>query len=172
MLSPDGQSLEYSTFLGGVESDGGAGIAIDPAGDVYVSGWTRSSDFPTTPGAADTTLGGVLDASITKFDEAPSNEFGFGKLKRNRKKGTAKLTVKLPGPGGLALAKTKKVRGAAKVAEAAGPMRLELASHGKAKRKLRRSGAVKVKAEVTFTPTDGFAGTSAKKVRLIRNPSE
>ncbi len=50
-LRPDGLSLVYSTYLGGSSTgyrgDYGRGIAVDSAGDAYVTGQTRSADFPT-----------------------------------------------------------------------------------------------------------------------------
>ncbi len=53
-ISPTGDSIVYSTFLGGVEHDAGSSIAVDAAYSVYVTGGTWSSDFPVTPGAFDT----------------------------------------------------------------------------------------------------------------------
>jgi PKD repeat protein len=46
-LNAAGSALVYSTYLGGSGSDAGSGIAVDSAGDAYVTGWTSSSDFPT-----------------------------------------------------------------------------------------------------------------------------
>jgi hypothetical protein len=46
-LTGDGSALVYSTYLGGTGSDGGIGIAVDAAGNVYVTGGTTSPDFPT-----------------------------------------------------------------------------------------------------------------------------
>jgi hypothetical protein len=43
--------LAYSTYLGGSSYDQGSGIAVDAAGHAYVTGFTASPDFPTTPGA-------------------------------------------------------------------------------------------------------------------------
>lgn len=48
-MSADGSSLVYSTYLGGSKDEEGNGIAVDVAGNVYVTGGTLSSDFPTTP---------------------------------------------------------------------------------------------------------------------------
>jgi hypothetical protein len=46
-LSPDGQSLAYSTYLGGSENDAGTDIAVDQVtGDAYVCGESTSYDFP------------------------------------------------------------------------------------------------------------------------------
>jgi uncharacterized protein (TIGR03437 family) len=50
-LNPSGSALLYSTFLGGRGDDVATGIALDPDGNVYLSGTTTSPDFPTTPGA-------------------------------------------------------------------------------------------------------------------------
>jgi Beta-propeller repeat/Cep192 domain 4/Divergent InlB B-repeat domain len=46
-LSPDGAKLLFSTYLGGSGDDQADAIAVDSAGDVLVSGWTHSADFPT-----------------------------------------------------------------------------------------------------------------------------
>jgi hypothetical protein len=65
--------LVYSTYLGGSDIDSGFGIAVDGAGSAYVTGFTGSTDFPTTPGAFDTTYnGGVADAYVTGLNAAGS----------------------------------------------------------------------------------------------------
>ena len=69
-LSPAGELLVYATFLGGSAYDAGhGGIAVDGSGSAYVTGWTTSSDFPTTPGAYDRTRSGYHtdDAFVVKL---------------------------------------------------------------------------------------------------------
>jgi hypothetical protein len=70
-LSADGSSLDYSTYLGGGNSDRGVGIAIDPSGHAYVTGSTASNDFPTTLAAYDTSLSGQ-DAFVTELSASGS----------------------------------------------------------------------------------------------------
>jgi hypothetical protein len=55
-LDSTGSSLLYSTLLGGKGEDVATDLAIDSEGYAYVAGGTESDDFPTTPGAFDTTL--------------------------------------------------------------------------------------------------------------------
>lgn len=45
-LNRDGTAVEYSTYLGGTNTDAGNGIAIDGSGNAYVTGTTWSVDFP------------------------------------------------------------------------------------------------------------------------------
>ena len=67
-LSSDGSSLIYSTYIGGSDDDYPGGLAIDSAGNAYVTGLTYSADYPVTPGALDTTLSGETDAVVTKLN--------------------------------------------------------------------------------------------------------
>jgi hypothetical protein len=57
-LNASGSAIAYSTFLGGTDSDGSSGIAVDGTGSAYVTGFTLSYDYPTTPGAFDGTFNG------------------------------------------------------------------------------------------------------------------
>jgi beta-propeller repeat-containing protein len=59
--------LDYSTFLGGAGGDDGFGIGVDGSGRAYVTGFTTSADYPTTPNAFDTSFNGVRDAFVTKL---------------------------------------------------------------------------------------------------------
>jgi hypothetical protein len=69
-LNAGGTALVYCTYLGGSYDDRAFGIAVDSAGDAYVTGWTYSSDFPTTSGARQRILGGGRDAFVTKLNAA------------------------------------------------------------------------------------------------------
>jgi hypothetical protein len=53
-LSPSGTTLVYSTYLGGSTLDEPLSLTIDSSGDAYTSGFTFSSDYPTTTGAFQT----------------------------------------------------------------------------------------------------------------------
>lgn len=64
-VSPIGEVI-YSTYLGGTLNDYGTGIAVNSAGDVIVSGYTFSKDFPTQD-ALQSTLAGVSDLFVAKF---------------------------------------------------------------------------------------------------------
>ena len=72
-LNTTGSQLVYSTYLGGSNGDGAYAIAVDPASNAYVTGYTNSVDFPVTNGAARTELasGASEDAFIARI--APTN---------------------------------------------------------------------------------------------------
>ena len=68
-LTPAGNALVYSTYLGGSDREWGAGIAVDGAGSAYVTGFTLSTDFP-TQSAYQATNQGIQDAFVTKLTPA------------------------------------------------------------------------------------------------------
>lgn len=179
----------------GFTGEFGADIAVDSAGAAYVTGSTFSPDFPTqdpfqgdqgdrdafvarlllVPPDAGGGGGGGPDAGggggggpDAGGGAGPSNDFTFGKVKKNKNKGTAKLIVNVPGPGNLELAKSRKVKAAEKRAAAEGSVRLKVKPKGKAKEKLADGGKAKVEAEVTYTPDGGDANTRSRKVKLAK----
>jgi hypothetical protein len=66
-------SLVYGSFLGGtLGSNEGHGIAVDSSGNTYITGVTKASDFPTTPGAFQTAIKGTEDSFVAKFNTSLS----------------------------------------------------------------------------------------------------
>ena len=63
--------LSYATYLGGINDDFGWAIAVDSAGNAYVTGGTHSPDFPTA-NALQPTLGEASDAVVVKINAAGS----------------------------------------------------------------------------------------------------
>jgi hypothetical protein len=67
-LNAAGSALVYSTYLGGSGLDYGYGVVVDSSGsNAYVSGVTQSTNFPTTAGAFQSTLGGTSDGFVAKI---------------------------------------------------------------------------------------------------------
>jgi len=67
--------LLASTFIGGGEYDVGWSIALDELNNVYITGWTSSTDFPVTSNGYDTLISGSwpTDVYISKFDPMLTN---------------------------------------------------------------------------------------------------
>jgi hypothetical protein len=67
-INPNGSGLVYSTFLGGTGDDEGRGVAVDAAGNAYLTGVTESSDFPVTKTAfKEANENAFYDAFVTKI---------------------------------------------------------------------------------------------------------
>jgi hypothetical protein len=62
----------YSTLLGGSSQDYDFGIAVDFSGNVYLTGFAESVDFPTTPGAFQSALAGSQNAYVTVLNPGGS----------------------------------------------------------------------------------------------------
>lgn len=143
------------------------GLAVDGS-HIY---WANSGS--TTIGRANVDGTGVNQGFITGAASPtgvaldpppPSNEFSFGKLKRNKRRGTATLVVLAPGPGELAL-NGKGLVNHRTTAEG-GKVKVRIKAKGRKRRKLNRTGRVKVAAKVTYTPTFGLPATKTRKARL------
>ncbi|MFQ5499516.1 MAG: SBBP repeat-containing protein, partial [Candidatus Zixiibacteriota bacterium] len=81
-IRPTGDSLDYSTYLGGSSFDFGYGIDLDTSDAVYLAGYTGSPDFPTA-GAVQDTMAGGFEAFVVKMAKTDlicvdSDGDGFG----------------------------------------------------------------------------------------------
>ncbi len=109
---------------------------------------------PQTTGSCELLVNAVVE---------PSAAIVFGKGTVARTSGKAKLTLRLPGPGELAL----RGKGIAKVSRQigrAGPLNLPLKISAKARDKLTNGGVLKLKLSASFTPTGGSNATQARTV--------
>jgi hypothetical protein len=108
------------------------------------------------------TCNGVRSARTT-FDVSPGIQ--LGKLKLNRRTGTALLQVKALGAGRLTLG-GRGLRKQARQMKRAGLVSLTLRPAGKALAALRRRGRARVRAEVTLLPPGGKLSKLRKRVTL------
>lgn len=67
-LNASGTGILFSTYIGGSDRDQASAIALDSSGNIYISGMTRSTDFPSTYGAYRTSNAGGEEAFVAKFD--------------------------------------------------------------------------------------------------------
>jgi hypothetical protein len=119
---------------------------------------------------------GVDDVSVTSTPPPsppppppPANTISRGRLTLNKKNGTGRLAINVPGPGTLTevgKGKKKKVKGASLVVTAAGTIQVPLKPTGLGRKLLNANGKLKSGIEVTFTPTGGTANTQPYKVTL------
>ena len=134
------------------------GVAVD---DNYIYWADFHLEIPGTLGRAN------LDGTDATNDLMPSARTGvedvavdaltftIGGVKLNREAGTAKLRVRVPGPGDVRLIETARLKAAGARAAAEGRVTLPVMPKRKAKELLDQQGRARVKAKVTFDPDDG-----------------
>jgi hypothetical protein len=98
----------------------------------------------------------------------PDNSFTLSSLTRNRKRGTATITVKTSNPGLVAIAGKGMKKRAAKTLAVAGPVSFPVTTVGNTKHKLERKGRIVVPVSITFFPTGGDHSTQSFNVKLRR----
>jgi hypothetical protein len=137
-----------------------------PGGFAYA----RVGDLP--DGQAETF---ILDALNVLYNVSavvdPTNAFTLGAITRNKKKGTANVTLDIPNPGELAASGNglkASSAGQAVISKSvgAGQAQLVIKATGKKKRKLNETGKVKLNVAINYTPTGGSPSTQSVKVKL------
>jgi uncharacterized repeat protein (TIGR01451 family) len=76
-FNANGQSLYYSTLLGGTTDTGAGAVFVDPAWNAFVGGFTADVDYPITPDAFQKTMAGAGDAFLAKVVIASDLNAGF-----------------------------------------------------------------------------------------------
>ena len=161
--------------LGGLANNGGptqtelpstASPVVDKGNSFGLSsdqrGVVRPIDFPAIPNTAD-------GADMGAVELQPSSAFKLGKLKRNKKKGTAKQVVILPLPdAGTVTIKGKGLKTKTRQVTGAANVKLPVIAKGKKHKALKRSGKVKIKAKVTYGPVGNALTTLKKKLKLLK----
>src|SRR5262245_53145493 len=137
-----------------------------PAGDVF---WRNGSLADGAQGSFTSQASGAPLNIRAVFE--PTNTFSFGAVTRNRKRGTATITVTVPNAGDVT-ASGNGVKAAAagavvsKQAASPGDVQFLIKAKGQKKHKLFKTGKVKVKVRVTYTPTGGKSRKQSIKVKL------
>ena len=116
-------------------------------------------------------VGAVGIPDLGAFEASPPTAsprcsgFAIGALTRNRKKGTAQLTVGLPGAGVLS-ATGKGLKAATASSSAAGNVILALRAKGRALKKLKSAGKAKLNLSLVWAPTGNPGSSQTDKVKL------
>ncbi len=72
---PNGQALQYYTYIGGTAVNDSQSLAVDVSGSAYVAGWTSSKDFPVKNAAQPSNGGGSQNAFILKL--SPTGQLAY-----------------------------------------------------------------------------------------------
>jgi hypothetical protein len=158
------------SFIGG--TSGIFGMAVDGQHLYWANGGAVASSIGQAnldgSGVNQSLIGGAGGPVGVAVDPlSPPNTFTLLAKPPNKKKGTAVLIVSVPGPGQLALT-GGGIKTQSKSASVAGDVKLTVRPNGRKKRKLNKTGKVKVKATVTYTPTGGEPSSKARLIKLVK----
>jgi len=152
-----GAAGTYSADLSVFDNEGCGTVQVFTGRTAYCSG-----------GAANVTHPVAVAAPAVKV---PSNKFTFGRLIKNRKNGTARLQVKLPGAGSVVLT-GGQVHKVTRKAAKAGSMWLTIHARVELNKRLKKIHRAKVKVRIAFTPTGGKPLAKTRSITLLRAPQK
>jgi hypothetical protein len=147
---------------------------VQLTGSTVQRSFTSAGTFTATAQATDAVGNTVTDSRTVTVLAAPvgppvdppiANNFDIGKPKLNKTKGTAKVSVTLPGPGKL-MVTGKGVAKKRYSPTAAGIVKVLVKAKGKKADTLNATGKVRLKVKFTYTPTGGLAKVKIKRVIL------
>lgn len=72
-FSPDLSTLLWSTFVGGTNDDAAYSVQLNSINEIYLSGGTKSNDFPVSSNAIDNTFNGTVDGYVAKLNPSASS---------------------------------------------------------------------------------------------------
>jgi len=98
-LNPTGSALVYSSYLGGQGDDVGTAVAVDQAGDAYITGHTSSGNFPIISGAFQPGMDGTGDAFVTKFPLGAAQTLSVSSMSPSSGGNTGTVTGRILGAG-------------------------------------------------------------------------
>jgi tripartite motif-containing protein 71 len=163
----------------GVVAGGGAGAEVcTVAADCQAgSGGDLGGEFLAPTGVAAGSGGALYVVDYRRIDKftaggeppPPANEFEIGKAKLNKRRGTAKVPVDVPGPGELTL-KGKGVKRQRLSAGDAGRKILKAIPLVRLRRDLEEDGRERVTLTITFTPVGGEANSESRRLLLRYEP--
>ncbi len=148
---------------------------FDGAGDVVEAKTVPRPGLPPppppppsgTPGAPESS-GGSGGGSGPAATSLPDNTFAIGRVRLNKRRGTATVAVIVPGPGLVSLSGgVSRLR----TASAAGKVVLRVVPGPAKRRALRRKGSVRLHLTIAFQPTGGLASSRVLSLRLKRVPA-
>ena len=109
----------------------------------------------------------TLRVASPPLPKPPSNRIRIGGLRRDLRRGTVKLAVRVPGPGQLTV-RGGNVHALNRTARRAGTLTLTVGPKRMAAKRLRRRGHLLVTARITFTPDGGVLRTLTKELKLVQ----
>jgi YVTN family beta-propeller protein len=172
---PDGQVASLAWTFGDGKTGQGTTVHHTYARAAVFKVVLTASDGDGCPGFVYTGQTALCAGPSSASDTGSVAIVKLGKLKRNRRAGTAILAVQVPESGRLTLTgrgvkkqRPASIARASKVAHHKGTVRLRIKAKGKARRKLTKTGKVRVKVKISFVGANGDRNTQTRKLKLVK----